>query len=125
MGREALATPSLSPTPWKSQARRSRPAIDGAAPRSRIPRGLSSVHAGARPSRGLYPPSPGRPLKPTPGEPCWTLAKDSARLEKLKYRAWRRGFREADLILGPFADRHVAEIDAPQLDDFAHLQEAT
>jgi antitoxin CptB len=32
---------------------------------------------------------------------------DDPRRKKLKLRAWRRGFREADLILGPFADRHV------------------
>ena len=37
-----------------------------------------------------------------------------ARLKKLSFRAWRRGFREADLILGPFADRHAAELDARQ-----------
>ncbi len=46
-----------------------------------------------------------------------------ARLRKLTFRAWRRGFREADLILGPFADRHVAELDARQLDDFERLLE--
>ncbi len=46
-----------------------------------------------------------------------------ARLKKLTFRAWRRGFREADLILGPFADRHVAELDARQLDEFERLLE--
>jgi antitoxin CptB len=46
-----------------------------------------------------------------------------ARLKKLSFRAWRRGFREADLILGPFADAHVAELDAKQLDDFERLLE--
>ena len=30
------------------------------------------------------------------------------RLEKLRYRAWRRGFREADLVLGGFADAHLS-----------------
>jgi antitoxin CptB len=44
-----------------------------------------------------------------------------ARLKKLSFRAWRRGFREADLILGPFADAHLAELDAKQLDDFERL----
>lgn len=29
---------------------------------------------------------------------------DETRLKRLRFRAWRRGFREADLILGPFAD---------------------
>lgn len=46
-----------------------------------------------------------------------------ARLKKLTFRAWRRGFREADLILGPFADQHVAELSEPQLDEFERLLE--
>lgn len=46
-----------------------------------------------------------------------------ARLKKLTFRAWRRGFREADLILGPFADRHVAQLNPRQLDDFERLLE--
>ena len=49
-----------------------------------------------------------------------TIDKD-ARLKKLKLRAWRRGFREADLILGPFADRHVQTYDDTQLDAFEHI----
>jgi antitoxin CptB len=48
---------------------------------------------------------------------------DEARLKKLKFRAWRRGFREADLILGPFADRHVQDMDEAQLDEFERLLE--
>lgn len=43
------------------------------------------------------------------------------RLKKLKFRAWRRGFREADLILGPFADQRVADLDVRSLDDFEQL----
>jgi antitoxin CptB len=40
---------------------------------------------------------------------------DETRLKRLRFRAWRRGFREADLILGPFADSHawsLTEIEA-------------
>jgi antitoxin CptB len=48
---------------------------------------------------------------------------DDARLKKLKFRAWRRGFREADLILGPFADKHVAAMSAAELDTFEALLE--
>ena len=33
-----------------------------------------------------------------------TDVSDEHRLKKLRFRAWRRGFREIDLILGPFAD---------------------
>jgi antitoxin CptB len=46
---------------------------------------------------------------------------DDARLKKLRFRAWRRGFREADLILGPFADRHVPTFSAAELDWFEDL----
>ncbi len=45
----------------------------------------------------------------------------AARLRKLTFRASRRGFLEADLILGPFARRHAAELDAATLDEFERL----
>ena len=48
---------------------------------------------------------------------------DDARLKKLKLRAWRRGFREADLILGPFADKHVPVFSKSELDWFEALLE--
>ncbi len=48
---------------------------------------------------------------------------DDARLKKLRFRAWRRGFREADLILGPFADKHVGAMSAAELDTFEALLE--
>jgi antitoxin CptB len=46
---------------------------------------------------------------------------DDPRLKRLKFRAWRRGFVEADLILGPFVDRHGAELTPAQLDDLETL----
>ena len=52
-----------------------------------------------------------------------TTDEDDARLKKLKFRAWRRGFREADLILGPFADKHVAGFSPDELDRFEALLE--
>jgi antitoxin CptB len=36
-------------------------------------------------------------------------------------RAWRRGFREMDLILGPFADSHGHELGADELAAFEAL----
>jgi antitoxin CptB len=48
---------------------------------------------------------------------------NDARLRKLKFRAWRRGFREADLILGPFADQHVSTFSPAELDWFEGLLE--
>jgi len=46
-----------------------------------------------------------------------------ARLKKLKFRASRRGFREADLILGPFAELHVQDFSPDELDIFERLLE--
>lgn len=46
---------------------------------------------------------------------------DDARLKRLKFRAWRRGFREADLILGPFADQHGPTLSEDQLAAFERL----
>lgn len=52
-----------------------------------------------------------------------TGADHDSRLKRLRYVAWRRGFREADLIVGPFADRHLDRFDAAQLDEFERLLE--
>lgn len=46
------------------------------------------------------------------------------RRKRLKFRAWRRGFREIDLILGGFADRHLAELDQTGLQAFERLLDA-
>ncbi len=46
------------------------------------------------------------------------------RRKKLSFRAWRRGFREIDLILGGFADRKLVELDEAGLDAFERLLDA-
>ena len=46
------------------------------------------------------------------------------RRQKLKFRAWRRGFRELDLILGGFADRKLDALDRGGLDAFEALLNA-
>jgi len=46
------------------------------------------------------------------------------RRRKLLFRAWRRGVREMDLIIGRFADVHIDTLDDTGLDDFEHLIEA-
>ncbi len=38
-----------------------------------------------------------------------------ARLKRMGMRSWRRGMKEMDLILGPFADAHLATMAKPQL----------
>jgi len=43
------------------------------------------------------------------------------RRKKLRFRAWRRGFREIDLILGPFADQRLADLDEAGLAAFERL----
>ena len=48
---------------------------------------------------------------------------DDARLKKLKLRAWRRGFKEADLILGPFADSRAPSMSEAELEAFERLLE--
>ena len=45
------------------------------------------------------------------------------RRKRLLFRSWHRGTREADLILGSFAESHLAEFDEPQLDRFEALLE--
>jgi antitoxin CptB len=43
------------------------------------------------------------------------------RLKRLKMRSWRRGTKEMDLILGPYADAHLAEMEGPMLDTYEAL----
>ncbi len=47
------------------------------------------------------------------------------RRKRLHFRSRRRGTRESDLILGRFADAHLAEMSAGQLDRYAALLEAS
>lgn len=44
-----------------------------------------------------------------------------ARRRKLNFRAWRRGFREMDLLMGSFADQHLDSYDEAELDQFEAL----
>jgi antitoxin CptB len=48
---------------------------------------------------------------------------DDTRLKKIGFRAWHRGFREADLILGAFADLRLPTMSNPELDEFETLLE--
>lgn len=40
------------------------------------------------------------------------------RIKRLRMRAWHRGIKEMDLILGGWADRHLAGADDATLDAF-------
>jgi antitoxin CptB len=45
------------------------------------------------------------------------------RRRRLLFRAWRRGVRETDLIVGRFADAYIDKFDNAALDDFERLIE--
>jgi antitoxin CptB len=45
------------------------------------------------------------------------------RRKRLLYRSWHRGTREADLLLGGFAEAHLAGYDEVQLDRYEALLE--
>jgi len=47
----------------------------------------------------------------------------SMRLRRMRYRAWHRGTREMDLMLGPYADAKLPAMSAIELDRFEVLLE--
>ncbi|MGF1462427.1 MAG: succinate dehydrogenase assembly factor 2 [Maricaulaceae bacterium] len=48
-------------------------------------------------------------------------APQNPRLKRLRFRSWRRGFREMDLILGHFADQHLDKLGPEDLDRYEAL----
>jgi antitoxin CptB len=46
------------------------------------------------------------------------------RRRRLLFRSWHRGIREADLIMGRFADAHIGELSEVELDQYEQLLEA-
>ena len=50
-----------------------------------------------------------------------TDARLKERLGRIGFRAWRRGFREADLVLGPFVDQVGPTLDVAELDSLEAL----
>ena len=51
------------------------------------------------------------------------MTDDEVRLRRIRFRAWHRGFREADLIMGPFADTRAHLLSDDQLDRLELLME--
>ncbi|WP_138379805.1 succinate dehydrogenase assembly factor 2 [Luteithermobacter gelatinilyticus] len=43
------------------------------------------------------------------------------RRKRLKFRSWHRGIKEADLLLGSFADTYLAKLSKEQLDRYEEL----
>jgi antitoxin CptB len=48
---------------------------------------------------------------------------DAARRRRLIHRSLYTGMKETDLLLGPFAQRHVPDFSAEQLDRYERLLE--
>jgi antitoxin CptB len=47
----------------------------------------------------------------------------SIRRRRLRYRAWHRGTKEMDLVLGPFADARLEGFGTPELDRLEALMD--
>ncbi|HVY50028.1 MAG TPA: succinate dehydrogenase assembly factor 2 [Devosia sp.] len=45
------------------------------------------------------------------------------RRRRLRYRAWHRGTKEMDLVLGPFADAHLEDFGPEDLDRLEAVME--
>ena len=45
----------------------------------------------------------------------------AVRRRRVRFRAWHRGMREVDLLLGRFADAHLAELGSAELTAFEAL----
>lgn len=50
-----------------------------------------------------------------------TDAPDQTRLSRARFRAWRRGFREADMVLGPFVEQVGPELTDAEMTEFEGL----
>ncbi|WP_417241564.1 succinate dehydrogenase assembly factor 2 [Celeribacter sp.] len=45
------------------------------------------------------------------------------RLKRIKIRAWRRGIKEMDLLIGGYADAHLADMSVADLDAFEQMMD--
>jgi antitoxin CptB len=45
------------------------------------------------------------------------------RRRKILFRAWHRGIREMDLIMGGFADHHIEQLTEAELTEFEQLMD--
>jgi antitoxin CptB len=67
------------------------------------------------------------PIRATSNIAAFPMPEDGGTLDalrrKLGFRAWHRGTREADLLLGTFADQCLPEFAAEELRQFERLLE--
>jgi antitoxin CptB len=47
-----------------------------------------------------------------------------ARRRRILFRAWRRGIREMDLVMGQFCDARLPDMSEAELDEFERLLDA-
>lgn len=65
------------------------------------------------------------PLSPSPPRASPALFDDlDIRRRRIRVRAWRRGMREMDIVLGTFADACVDQLGAVELDALEALLDA-
>lgn len=53
--------------------------------------------------------------------PTIVIETPEARLKRMKMRSWRRGTKEMDLVLGPWADAHLDGLSAAELEEYEVL----
>lgn len=52
-----------------------------------------------------------------------SLSPREIRIKRMSYRSWHRGCKETDIILGHFADHHLASLPDDELDLFERFLE--
>ena len=75
---------------------------------------------GPGPPPSLYEPGP---VPHSRSRTLMTIDALVVRRRRIAFRAWHRGTREMDLIMGRYADAHVADFDDPALDRLEALME--
>lgn len=61
------------------------------------------------------------PAAAPPNDAPPATADDAGRRRRMRYRAWHRGMRETDILVGSFADRYLDGFSSRQLDLFDAL----
>lgn len=59
--------------------------------------------------------------KPLTNPQIADISEGEARLKRLHFRSWHRGWKETDLILGSFADAKLHTLSASELDAYEHF----
>jgi antitoxin CptB len=70
------------------------------------------------------PPAISRAMSDDPFSDPNPSINETDRKKRLTFRAWRRGFKEADLIMGRFAEARLEGLNPAELDEFERLLDA-